>query len=310
MATESRGPEIRLLLGSEPAAVSRTGYIAAWARSLARRTDPPEVANEDTLAELFLLPHQRLLNHAAGLIRRVLDWRIPGGVAYFNARTRHIDAILREQIEAGIDQFVILGAGFDSRALRFDDRLGQTRVFEVDLPEVLALKNRHLAEAGRRSPQRVVQVPTDFAAGNPFDQLLAMGYRVDARTFFLWEGVTYYLRDEDVSGVLRFVGERSGPGSSLLFDYVTRAFFEGDETGYGARQLAEGWRRLGNVNRSGIASAAERVAAFGLALLSDLDTAELTRRYLTPARGAPRRLWDIMRIAHVGHARGTDTAGA
>lgn len=292
--------EVLLLFGGEATAVSRTGYLTAWIRSLCHRSYPKEIANQDALAALFLLPHQRLLLRAPALTRGLLDRRIPGSTAYFNARTRHFDAVLEEQIAAGVEQVVILGAGFDSRAMRFDERLGAVPVFEVDLPDVLALKARHLAAAGRQAPRRVVPVAIDFAAEALLGKLAAAGYRRDARTFFLWEGVTYYLRDEDVSAVLRFVGEHGGPGSTLAFDYVTRAFFEGDETAYGAPQLAQGWRRMGNVNRSGIASAGERVAALGLRLLSDLDAAELERRYQTPAEGPPQRVWGAMRIAHAG----------
>ena len=81
-----------------------------------------------------------------------------------------------------------------------------------------------------------------------------------------------YLRDEDVSGLLRFVREHSRPGSTLVFDYVTRAFFDGDYSSYGARELARGWRRMGNVNRSAIASVDERLAPFGLKVLSDIGS--------------------------------------
>lgn len=297
--TRTGAVDILLVFGGEAAVVSRTGYLTAWARALSRRSDPPEVANQDHLADLFLLPHHRILNHAAPLTRRLIDWRMPGAIAYFNARTRHFDAILEQEVLAGIDQIVILGAGFDSRAMRFDDRLGATCVYEVDLPEVIALKSQHLVAAGRALPRRVTQVATDFAAGGLLEALAAAGFRQDARTLFLWEGVTFYLRDEDVSAILRLFQEHAGPGSTLLFDYVTRAFFEGDESGYGAPQLAAGWRKMGNVNRSGIASAGERVAAFGLSVRTDLDAAEMTRRYLTPRRGAPRRPWEVFRIAHV-----------
>jgi methyltransferase (TIGR00027 family) len=249
---------------------------------------------------VFLLPIYRLLIRAPRLTRRLFDGATPGAVAYFNARTRHIDAIVRERIAAGLDQLVVLGAGFDSRAMRFDAQLGQTRVFEVDVADVIALKGRHLAAAGRHLPRQVVQVAIDFSTER-LDKLLSHGFRPAARTLFLWEGVTTYLRDDDVSGVLRFVREHGGPGSTL-FDYVTRAFFEGDHSGYGSRQLARGRRRMGNVNRSALASVHDRLAPFGLTVLSDLGPAELELLYSTPARQPPRRVWGALRIAHAGLA--------
>jgi methyltransferase (TIGR00027 family) len=299
MPSVTDAPATFFAFGGEAATVSRTGYITAFARSLSRRSDPPEIANDDHLADVFLLPVYRLVIRAPRLTRRVFDGATPGAVAYFNARTRHIDAIVRDRIAAGLDQLVVLGAGFDSRAMRFDAEFGQARVFEVDVADVIALKGRHLAAAGLRLPRRVVQVAIDFSTER-LDKLVAHGFRPAARTLFLWEGVTSYLRDDDVSGVLRFVREHGGPGSTFVFDYVTRAFFEGDHSGYGSRQLARGWQRMGNVNRSAIASVHDRLAPFGLTVLSDLGPAELERLYSTPARQRPRRVWGALRIAHGG----------
>jgi hypothetical protein len=70
----------------------------------------------------------------------------------------------------------------------------------------------------------------------------------------------------------------------------------------GSRHLADGWRRMGNVNRSAIASVHERLAPFGLTVLSDLGPADLERLYSTPARQSPRRVWGALRIAHAGLA--------
>ena len=122
--------------------------------------EPPvrsaEIANDDHLADVFLLPLHRIMNRVPRLTRRLFDRLMPGAVAYFNARTRHFDAIVSRQIDAGIDQLVVLGAGFDSRAMRFDARLGDVRVFEVDVADVIALKSRHLASTGAqgRAPDR------------------------------------------------------------------------------------------------------------------------------------------------------------
>ena len=44
------------------------------------------------------------------------DWRVPGARTSGAARTRLIDDWVREALAAGVEQFVILGAGFDCRA--------------------------------------------------------------------------------------------------------------------------------------------------------------------------------------------------
>ena len=246
-AVRRRRPATFLAFGGEAATVSRTGYITAFARALSRRSDPPEIANDDHLADVFLLPVYRLLESRAAAGAPSLRPDRPGSRGVLQRANPSHRRDRPEQIAAGLDQLVVLGAGFDSRAMRFDAQLGEARVFEVDVADVIALKARHLAAAGRRLPPRVVQVAIDFSTEH-LDKLLSHGFRPDARTLFLWEGVTTYLRDDDVSGVLRFVREHGGPGSTLVFDYVTRAFFEGDHSGYGssparARLAAHGKRQ-------------------------------------------------------------------
>ncbi len=46
--------------------------------------------------------------------------RAPGTWGYIVARTRYIDDYVQACIEDGIEQLVILGAGLDSRAYRFE----------------------------------------------------------------------------------------------------------------------------------------------------------------------------------------------
>src|SRR4029077_13335953 len=98
--------------------------------------------------------------------------------------------------------------------------------------------------------------------------------------------------------VLSLVASQSGPGSSILFDYVTQAFVDGDYSGYGTRRLADGWRRLGNVNRFGVDDIAAFVRPIGLTIRSDIDAAALEHRFLSALPGARTRAWGCMRIAH------------
>ncbi|MCS6900979.1 MAG: class I SAM-dependent methyltransferase, partial [Myxococcales bacterium] len=68
-------------------------------------------------------------------VLRVLSWgalwpMLPW-VIYMQVRTRALDDALLRFVEEGGRQVVILGAGFDARALRLQERLGETTVFEV-----------------------------------------------------------------------------------------------------------------------------------------------------------------------------------
>src|SRR5262252_7135861 len=165
------------------ASLRRTPHITAWARALTRLIYPKEIANEDYCAEWFLLPSQRLLNRVPRFAEWLAERRAPGALAYFNARTRWFDSVLRMS-PARIEQLVILGAGFDSRALRFADRV--TLAFDVDQPEVLATKAKYLSAARAKSPASFV--PIDFSSQGLEQALLAGGYRPDVPALFLWEG--------------------------------------------------------------------------------------------------------------------------
>lgn len=275
--------------------VARTAHLTAWVRHLGRRI-AGDAANGDGLAERALLPYQRTLSRAPRLTRWLLERGLPGAFGYFNARTQYFDEVLRREAQSGLGQVVVLGAGFDSRSVRFAETLRPARVFEVDLPEVLALRTRLLF--GGEANARATAVPIDFEHEPLGTVLRARGYEPASRTLFLWEGVTYYLPEAAVQAVLAFVGSGSGTGSSILFDYVTRAFVDGDYRGYGTRRLADGWRRLGNVNRFGVDDVAAFVRPFGLAVESDVDSGELERRFLASPSGLRARAWGCMRIAH------------
>jgi methyltransferase (TIGR00027 family) len=175
----------------------------------------------------------------------------------------------------------------------------------VDMPEVLALRTQHLLD-GQSTTASAIAVPIDFEHQDLSEALRAQGYTSAGRTLFLWEGVTYYLPEDAVRAVLSLVASQSGPGSSILFDYVTRRFVDGDHSSYGARRLANGWRRLGNVNRFGVDDIAAFSRPLGLAVRSDIDASELERRYLSSLPGPRVRAWGCMRIAHAsseGRAR-------
>src|SRR5215472_8439744 len=133
--------------------VARTAHLTAWARALGRLT-AGDVANGDYLAGRVLRPHQASLIRVPRLCRWLFERGLPGALGYFNARTRYFDDVLLEEARAGLEQLVILGAGFDSRSIRFSDTLRGVRVFEVDMPQVLALRAERLLPAQRAPDQQ------------------------------------------------------------------------------------------------------------------------------------------------------------
>lgn len=280
------------------ARVAKTAYLVTLWRALTRLTEPPEVANGDDRAAEFLPRRMRLWLGFPRMTAAAVERLTPGSLGYFNARTRHLDALLSQEIARGIDQLVLLGAGFDSRALRFADALGGCRVFEVDLPATLAEKQARLSQLSPRRSAPVTFVPTDFERQAVSDTLLGAGFDPHKRSLFILEGVTYYLLDSELDALLRDVARCAAPGSALCFDYVSEAFFRGDHSSYGSATLARRWAQMGNLHRSGVADAGDLMQQHGFVLRSELDASELERSYLTPRDGRGRRCWGCFRIAH------------
>ena len=274
--------------------VAKTAHLTAGVRALGRQLGGDE-ANGDYLAERFLLPVQRWMSRTPRGSRWLLERMSPGAFGYFNARTRYFDEVLRQRA-ADVDQLVLLGAGFDSRPLRFAPQLARVRVFEVDTPQVLRLRNERLRGVADHVSR--VSVPIDFEHDDLGHVLCKAGFEKGARSFFLWEGVTYYLPPQTVDAVLDKIGALSATGRSLLFDYVTHDFFAGDHTSYGAKRLAAGWRSMGNVNRSGVRDVEALLGAHGYRREALLFSDALERGYVSPQLGKTVKVLGMMRIVH------------
>ena len=118
----------------------------------------------------------------------------------------------------GIGQFVLLGAGFDTRPYRLAKDT-TVRSFEVETPQTQAVKREMLGEAGIDTSM-VGFVPADFETEDWFGKLVAAGYDIARPGLFLCEGVIIYLDREAVEDTLRKVAS-CAKGTLLAFDYYT-----------------------------------------------------------------------------------------
>jgi methyltransferase (TIGR00027 family) len=203
-----------------------------------------------------------------------------------------VGAALEEQLE----QFVVLGAGFDSRAYRLPG-LRKTTVFEVDHPDTLRRKRTALTRALGVFPEHVRFVPTDFNQDDLERAMAAAGYRDSARTLFLWEGVTNYLTEAAVDATLRWCS-RAAPGSRLLFTYVERSVLENPQSFFGTEKLFATLEAAGEAWTWGIEPCAlpEFLAQRGLSLEQDVGASEYRRLYWGE-RARRMRGYEFYRIA-------------
>ena len=131
------------------------------------------------------------------------------------ARTFYFDRIIQRVVD-DMDQFVLLGAGYDTRAYGELMRDGLA-FFELDREDTQTLKVAHLREAGIDA-DHVRFVTVDFEKENAFARLEAAGYNPSKKTLFLWEGVTLYLAEENVRSMLRAIRAHAAPGSVVVAD--------------------------------------------------------------------------------------------
>jgi methyltransferase (TIGR00027 family) len=151
---------------------------------------------------------------------------VPGAGNSCAARVRYFDEVVNSSLAEGLEQLVILGAGYDTRANRIDG-LKKVRVFEVDHPVTQRLKAEKIREIFRSLPDNVTYVPVDLVVDNLGQRLLGSGYDRSRKTLFIMEGLLMYLSPEIVDRILAFIVHNSGKGSSIIFDYIPLSVVDG-----------------------------------------------------------------------------------
>lgn len=188
---------------------SRTAQAVCLFRAAERARPASQRIVDDPHAVRFLPPGLRLVSRLWGSSRPP---SAVGLATYVLARHACLDAAL---VETGAEQVVLLGAGYDSRAWRLREALGERVVWEVDHPATAAAKSRAAARLPE-VPRRVV--PVDFERQNLRQRLLDEGFDPSRPTFWVWEGVSMYLTRTAVLDSLATIRSLSAPGSSLGMD--------------------------------------------------------------------------------------------
>ena len=225
---------------------SRTADFAVWGRVRESRRPEDERICYDPLAIRFTSREMLdfIINHPDE-DRALVEQRerlVPGCHSSAVARVRYFDDVVRSSIDDGLEQLVILGAGYDSRAYRIEG-LKNVRVFEVDHPSTQRLKVEKIKEIFGMLPGHVVYVPVDLAVDDLGQRLIESGYDRLKKTLFTMEGVINYLSPDAVNSVLSFIAHNSGKGSAIVFDYILQSVVDGTcelEAGKNLRKMPMG----------------------------------------------------------------------
>ena len=201
---------------------SKTAELAAAARAHHLRTASPPVLRDD-LAHLMCGPFwrtvvsSRILSH---LVLNLMLKKIRPMIPIISIRARFAeDCIESELATHDRRQLVIVGAGYDTLALRRQDLADKLEIYELDLPATLNVKLERMRAAGLEKPDNLHQVACDLTKETMFAALDRAGFEREMPATFSWFGVSFYLEESAVLDVLSDIATTASPGSSVIFDY-------------------------------------------------------------------------------------------
>jgi len=154
--------------------------------------------------------------------------------AHVVLRSRFAEDCIADAVRRGIQQLVVLGAGFDSFAYRQAEWAAALRIFEVDHPESQDLKRERLSAALIPTPGNVAYVPADFARHSLREILGVSAIDFSARTVFSCLGVLVYLERSAIEALFRTVAGFP-EGSELVVTFTS------SERAAGSAERAAAW---------------------------------------------------------------------
>lgn len=262
--------------------------MTCFSRACASREKDKRFRGPDYMAEVLLPLFAKCILNVPRLreffMRKVAP---PGIYEYVLARTKLLDEAFVNALENSFSQIALLGAGFDTRALRFKNGNRGTKVFELDIPTTQQPKIAILSRRKIVLPGELVFVPIDFNKQSLPDALFDAGYGKGQKSLFVWEGVTMYLTPDAVDGTLAFIRENAAEGSVVAFDYIYASVLRGENRFYGEREIFKTVSRAGEGWTFGIEDG--EIAGFlsqrGFKIISHNTPSDLEKTYLTAGDG-------------------------
>lgn len=198
---------------------SRTSMLTALSRAAHLEFDSAPYLIEDRFAFDLVDPEfQPFIEAFKGLgdvHQDVKDLRY-----YVPFRARYAEDCLKSACEAGAQQYLILGAGLDSYALRQDPDMSHLAIVEIDHPDTQNAKLERMRTLGLTPPSNTVYKPCDFEKTPLGDALFEAGFSNATKSFCAWMGVTMYISKEAVQETLETVSGMMAPGSEILIEYL------------------------------------------------------------------------------------------
>ncbi len=196
---------------------SRTAFGTAYMRAAHQLLDaPPRILDDPIIVTLL----------GSQAIERISTnpetYQTPeqrGLRSHVVLRSRFAEDRLAVAVQRGVTQYVILGAGLDTFALRQPSWAERLRIFEVDHAGTQDAKKGLLKLAGIHIPGNVAFAAVDFEHETLRDGLVRHKVALEHATFFSWLGVTMYLNDAAIDSVLRIIAQFPA-GSEVVLTFA------------------------------------------------------------------------------------------
>lgn len=168
--------------------------------------------NPDDFVKHFLSEQE--IECALGELEALRTWSF---YHYLLARTHHFDQVFREAVDQGVQQIVLFGSGWETRAYRFSGLLRERgiSVLETDLPVAIREKEAQVRSLGNYEYVRFL--PLDLKVVDYAVWLKQAKLDCSKKTLFLAEGVTEYLDIPSIRRWLLFMS-RSFSDSIITYD--------------------------------------------------------------------------------------------
>ena len=267
---------------------SRTAELCCLCRAISSLEKDHYYRSDDRVALSLLPDFMRLLIHIPFVGRLLIRVFMAKGIyEYVIARTKYIDAVFRQALSDQFSQILLFGAGFDTRALRFQEEARQTKIFELDAPPTLEAKLGQYQKRHLIIPPNVVFVPIDFDRESLPLKLDQAGFKRDAKSLFVLEGVLEYLQPQSVDQAFRTIQELAGAGSKVVFNYVYASVIRHEDMYYGEEGAMETLTKVGESWHFGIEKGeiGQFLSRYGFELRDHRDARDLEEMYFKDPAG-------------------------
>lgn len=274
-----------------------TALVTAYARAYHATHDSPKIF-DDFLADQLFTPQERdLLGKQLSMLLKLIDPALAEQHPDQNSalalvmqlqtgpitlsRSRYCEDELEKALEQGIDQYVVLGAGFDTFAFRRLDLKDRLQVYEVDHPVTQEFKRQRINNAKWQIPEHLHFVPVDFSSDDLIEGLIKSGFDLQKRSFFSWLGVTYYLSEKAIDDTLVAISSKAAEGSIILFDYLDTDIKIEEKTGRTVKLMKSITMQAGEPIQSSFdpQELGITLAKSGFSLLENLNPSEIEDLY-------------------------------